>query len=77
MEAFRALLTQPFLYLLPSYTTSGVIPDPQEGIWHILSYVKCAEIQEYGSSDQVLSSRAVELKQAAVGLGRMAHCLRR
>lgn len=60
----------------PSSTPSRGIPDPQEGIWHIRSYVKFAETQAHGSSDQILSLRTVELTQAAVGLGRQAHHLR-
>lgn len=44
------------------------IPDPQEGIWGILSCDTFAEPQDYGSSDQVLGLKAVGLGTGCCGI---------
>lgn len=61
-------LSQPFLHSLSPTALQGGIPDPQEGIWGIWSYVRFSEPQYYGSSDQVLALRAVGLETGCCGV---------
>lgn len=68
-RGFRVLLIQPFLHLLsPTLLRGRGVPDPQEGIWGILSCDTFAEPQDYGSSDQVLGLKAVGLGTGCCGV---------